>query len=77
VPLVDEASRASAEFANAVRGMAHPKAGMSVESPLPGMKLSRVSGNVELMALGGLIAFGTTRDAMRLYEKRAGTNIPI
>jgi hypothetical protein len=42
-----------------------------------GMQLSQITGNVELMSIGCMIAIATTGEALRLYEKRSGTNIPI
>lgn len=60
-----------------LRGLIAYLKNMAVGSPLPGMQLSQVTGNVELMTVGGLIAIGTTRNALRLYEKRAGSDISI
>ncbi len=42
-------------------------------SPSPGMQLTEVTGNVGLMTLGGLIAIGTTSQALKLYKRRAHT----
>jgi hypothetical protein len=49
----------------------------TVGSSAPGMQLNRVTGNIELMSIGSMIAIGTTREALRLYERRSGTKIPI
>ena len=43
----------------------------------PGMQLNQVTGNIALMTIGCLIATSTTREALRLYEKRSGTKIPV
>lgn len=45
---------------------------VTLGSPAPGMALNKVSGNVELMALGGLMALRTTKTALDLYARRAG-----
>lgn len=49
----------------------------TVGASVSGMQLSQITGNVELMSIGCMIAIATTREALRLYEKRSGTNIPI
>ena len=46
-------------------------------TPEPGMQLNSITGNIKLMNLGCMIAIGTTREALRLYEKRSGTKIPV
>lgn len=46
-------------------------------SSISGMQLNQVTGNVELLTIGCMIAIGTARAALRLYEKRAGTQIPL
>lgn len=48
-----------------------------VGASVSGMQLSQITGNVELMSIGCMIAIATTGEALRLYEKRSGTNIPI
>jgi hypothetical protein len=40
------------------------------------MQLNQVTGNIELMTIGGSIAIDTAREALRLYAKRSATNIP-
>jgi hypothetical protein len=60
-----------------LRGLIAYLENMAVGSPLPGMQLNQVTGNIDLMSVGGLIAIGTTRQALRLYAKRSGTTIPI
>jgi hypothetical protein len=60
-----------------LRGLIAYLKNMAVGSPLPGMQLNQVTGNIDLMSIGGLIAIGTTRQALRLYAKRSGTTIPI
>ena len=47
-----------------------------VGSSAPGMQLNQVTGNIELMTIGCMIAIGTTSEALRLYERRSGTKIP-
>jgi hypothetical protein len=44
-------------------------------SPSPGMQLTEATGNVGLMTLGGLIAIGTTSEALKLYKRRAHTQV--
>jgi hypothetical protein len=46
-------------------------------TPKPGMQLNSITGNIKLMNFGCMIAIGTTREALRLYEKRSGTKIPV
>ncbi len=60
-----------------LRGLIAYLKNMAVGSPLPGMQLNHVTGNIDLMSIGGMIAIGTTREALRLYAKRSGTNIAI
>jgi hypothetical protein len=49
----------------------------AVGSTQPGMQLNQVTGNTDLMSIGGMIAVDTTRQALRLYARRSGTTIPI
>ena len=44
---------------------------------MPGIQLNQVTGNVEIMSIGCMIALGTTRAALSLYERRSGTRIPM
>ena len=37
--------------------------------------VGRAAGNVGLMTLGGLIAIGTTSEALKLYKRRAHTQV--
>ena len=60
-----------------LRGLIAYLKNMTVESPSAGMQLNQVTGNIELMTIGGMIAIGTTREALRLYAKRSATDIPI
>ena len=43
----------------------------------PGMQLNQITGNIALMTIGCMIAISTTREALRLNEKRSGTKIPV
>jgi hypothetical protein len=47
----------------------------TLDSPSPGMQLTEATGNVGLMTLGGLIAIGTTDEALKLYKRRAHTQV--
>jgi hypothetical protein len=60
-----------------LRGLIAYLKNMTVGSPSAGMQLNQVTGNIELMTIGGMIAIGTTREALRLYAKRSATDIPI
>jgi hypothetical protein len=61
-----------------VRGLIAYLTNTTVGSSVPpGMQLNQVTGNIALMAIGCMVAIGTTREALRLYEKRSGTTIPI
>jgi hypothetical protein len=42
-----------------------------------GMAIAQTTGNIQLMTTGTLIAIATTRSALHLYAKRAGTMIQI
>ena len=61
-----------------VRGLIAYLTNTTVGSSVPpGMQLNHVTGNIALMSIGCLIAIGTTREALSLYEKRSGTKIPV
>lgn len=60
-----------------LRGLVAYLKNTTVETPSTGMQLNQVTGNIELMTVGGLIAIGTVRAALRLYSKRSATEIPI
>jgi hypothetical protein len=44
-------------------------------SPTPGVALAKLSGNVQLMSAGGLMAIGTMRKAFEMYAKLAA--VPV
>lgn len=61
-----------------VRGLIAYLKNTTVGSSIPpGMELNQITGNIALLTMGCMIAIGTTREALRLYEKRSGTKIPI
>jgi hypothetical protein len=61
-----------------VRGLIAYLKNTTVGSSVPaGLQLNHVTGNIALMSIGCMIAIGTTREALSLYEKRSGTKIPV
>jgi hypothetical protein len=46
-----------------------------LDSPTPGTALGHTSPNADLLAVGTLMAIGTTRRALDLYRRRAGTSV--
>jgi hypothetical protein len=61
-----------------VRGLIAYLKNTTVGSSIPpGMQLNQITGNIAFMTIGCMIAIGTTREALRLYEKRSGTKIPV
>ena len=60
-----------------LRGLIAYLENAKVGSSMLGIQLNRVTGNVELMSTGCMIALGSTRAALSLYERRSGTRIPI
>jgi hypothetical protein len=65
-------SIAHGELRGLIAYLDNAKVGLSV----PGMQLNQVTGNVELMSRGCMIALGTTKSALSLYERRSGAKIP-
>ena len=48
-----------------------------IGTPEPGMQLNRITENISLMNFGCMVAIDTTREALRLYAKRSGTQIRL
>ena len=46
-------------------------------TPTVRLLVNQITGNIALMTIGCMIAISTTREALRLYEKRSGTEIPL
>lgn len=50
---------------------------VTVGSPTPDTALNKITGNIQLMAFGGLMALSAAKKALDLYAKRAGKSEPV